>query len=100
MQKSTSPKRKNTRVLTLAGLSLLSLAAFAAVTASGVTPAQAANLAQQVDTQIAVFLVPVAILMAVMLFEAVRFVLAGPLPARVTTPKRPARRTNWADSER
>ncbi|MBJ6986764.1 hypothetical protein [Devosia sp. MC521] len=97
MQKSASPKSKNRRVFTLAGISLLSLAAIAAVTVSGVSPA---NLAQQADTQIAVFLIPVALLMAVMLYEAARFVMAGPLPARVTAPKRPARRTNWADSDR
>ncbi|WP_169196491.1 hypothetical protein [Devosia sp. MC1541] len=100
MQKSASPKSKNRRVFTLAGISLLSIAAVAAISVSGVSPANAANLAQQADTQIAVFLIPVALLMAVMLYEAARFVMAGPLPARVTAPKRPARRTNWADSDR
>ena len=48
---------------------------------AGVTPAAAANLAHQPDAQIAVFMVPLTILVLVMLFEVARMVLRGNVPA-------------------
>ncbi|MCP8887455.1 hypothetical protein [Devosia ureilytica] len=60
----------------------------------GVSPAQAANFANQPDTQIAVFMVPLTLLVLVLLFEVARFAWRGALPAK--TPARSPRPTDWA----
>lgn len=92
MQSSTSPRRKSFRIIAaVLGTFALSLgAALAMVT--GVTPAQAANIANQADTQVAVFMVPLTLLVLVMMFEVARFVQRGPLPAEAQPrrQKRPA----------
>ena len=88
MQKSTSPRRKRFRLYAVASAALLGLGSAAALIA-GVTPATAANLASQPDTQIAVFMVPLTILLIAILFEAARIALRGALPAEA-----PPRRTN------
>ncbi|UYO00974.1 MAG: hypothetical protein KIT02_07160 [Devosia sp.] len=64
----------------------------------GVTPAQAANFVAQPDTQIAVFMVPLTLLLVVLLFEAVRFVRRGTIPAQV--PSRRPRPMHWAKDDR
>ena len=74
MQKSTSPRRKRFRLYAVASAALLGLGSAAALIA-GVTPATAANLASQPDTQIAVFMVPLTILLIAILFEAARIAL-------------------------
>ncbi|KKB10140.1 hypothetical protein VE26_10250 [Devosia chinhatensis] len=61
---------------------------------AGVTPARAANLASQPDTQVAIFMVPLTLLLLVLLFEAARFVRRGTLPAQIS--ERPARSLRWA----
>lgn len=64
----------------------------------GVTPATAANIAAQPDTQIAVFMVPLTILLFVMMFEAARVVFRGQVPAETPAP-RPSR-TDWTSQQR
>lgn len=93
MHKSTSPKRKSFRRVAIATTALVTGGAAAALLA-GVTPATAANLASQPDTQIAVFMVPLTILVLAVLFEVTRFVLRGSLP--VETPVRRRASRHWA----
>ena len=90
MHKSTSTTRKSFRLYAIASTALLGLGSVAALIA-GVTPATAANLASQPDTQIAVFMVPLTILVVAILFEAARIALRGALPAEAPL-RRPARR--------
>jgi cytochrome b561 len=61
---------------------------------AGVSPAQAANFASQPDTQVAVFMVPLTLLLLVLLFEVARFVWRGTMPTRAPLPA--PRPTNWA----
>ncbi|ODT68361.1 MAG: hypothetical protein ABS75_20815 [Pelagibacterium sp. SCN 63-23] len=59
---------------------------------AGVTPARAANIASQPDTQVAVFMVPLTLLVLALLFEAARFARRGKLPAQIAdSPARPLR---------
>lgn len=95
MHSSTSPRRKSFRLLALLGLLGAVLAPVIAL-AVGVTPAQAANFASQPDTQVAVFMVPLTLLVLVLLFEVARFVRRGTLPAHAPTPA--PRPTDWAPS--
>lgn len=81
MHISTSPKRKSFTVLAVLGTISLLLAAAVALFA-GVTPAQAANIASQADTQVAVFMVPLTLLVLVMLFEVARFARRGKIPVQ------------------
>lgn len=59
--------------------------------ALGVTTAAAAQLAQDPDTQIAVFMVPLTLLVLAMLFEVARIAFRGALPAESPV-RRPPRR--------
>lgn len=96
MQKSTSTKPKTFKLLALASTAVLALGAIGAVLA-GVTPANAASLAHQVDTQIAVFMVPLTILVLMMLFEVTRIVVRGTLP--VEAPVRRSPRAYWSPAQ-
>ena len=91
MHKSTSPRRKRVKVMAVFGSIVTSLAAITALII-GVSPAQAANLASQPDMQVAVFMVPLTLLVLVLLFEVARFAWRGTLPAN---PARSARPTDW-----
>ncbi|HEV7345863.1 MAG TPA: hypothetical protein VGN60_09575 [Devosia sp.] len=94
MHKSTSTKRKSFRLYALASVTLLAGGSAAALMA-GVTPATAATIATQPDTQVAVFMVPLTILVAVLLFEVARVAWRGALPAdRPST--RSAPRRHWS----
>ena len=93
MHKSTSPKRKSFRLYAIVSAALLGLGSVSALIA-GVTPATAANLASQPDTQIAVFMVPLTILVVAILFEAARIALRGALPAEAPV-RRPVRH-HWS----
>jgi hypothetical protein len=75
--------------------SILALGGAVAGLIAGVTPATAANLAQQPDTQIAVFMVPLTILVLAVLFEVTKMVLRGNVPAEL-----PAGRNRRPLSER
>ena len=86
MHKSASPKRKSFRLYALLSAVLLGLGSVGALIA-GVTPATAANLATQPDTQIAVFMIPLTILVFAVLFEVARVVLRGNLPAEAPAPR-------------
>lgn len=92
MHKSTSPKRKSFRLVAVFGA--IGAALSTTALAIGVTPAQAADFAAQPDTQIAIFMVPLTLLVLVLLFEVARFIWRVPLPAQ--NPVRPARRPDWA----
>ncbi|WP_297112444.1 hypothetical protein [uncultured Devosia sp.] len=96
MHLSTSPRRKSFRLAALFG-AIGSTVAIAAALLIGVAPAQAANFAAQPDTQIAVFMVPLTLLVLVLLFEVARFVWRGPLPAQ--PPARLTRRPDWSSAE-
>lgn len=93
MHKSTSPKRKSFRLYAIASTVLVTAGSVAALIA-GVTPASAASLANQVDTQIAVFMVPLTLLVLAILFEVARIALRGALP--VEAPMRRPARTYWS----
>jgi hypothetical protein len=95
MHISTSSRRKSFRLLATFGTLGAGLAT-AAVLLAGVSPTQAANFASQPDTQVAVFMVPLTLLLLVLLFEVARFVLRGPPPAE--PPARAPRPTDWAQS--
>lgn len=58
--------------------------------AAGITPASAQSLAQNSKTQIAVFMVPLTLLMVAVLFEVARITLRGALPAE-PAPRQPTR---------
>lgn len=92
MHKSTSTRRKSFGLYAAATTALVGSGAAAALMA-GVTPAAAADLASQADTQIAVFMVPLTILVAAILFEAARIALRGALPAEAPL-RRP--RLHWS----
>lgn len=90
MHKSTSPKRKSFNLYAVAS-ALLVIGGSAAGLMAGVTPAEAANLVKQPDAQIAVFMVPLTLLVLAMMFEVTRMVMRGKVPAEapVARPKRP-----------
>jgi hypothetical protein len=81
MQKTTSSKRKLTPYAVATSLLLVAGAATGLIV--GVTPATAASLAQQPDTQIAVFMIPLTILVLAVMFEVTRMVLRGAVPAEL-----------------
>ncbi|ODT70060.1 MAG: hypothetical protein ABS75_14610 [Pelagibacterium sp. SCN 63-23] len=93
MHTSSSPRRRKFGLVAVLGTLAIGLGSAAALIA-GVSPAQAANFANQPDTQVAVFMVPLTLLVLVLLFEVARFVWRGTLPAQA--PARPARPTNWS----
>ncbi|MDB5621863.1 MAG: hypothetical protein JWR39_426 [Devosia sp.] len=90
MTESTSAPRKSFKLYAFASGLLLTLGTAAAVLA-GVTPATAASLAQEPDTQIAVFMVPLTLLLLAVLFEVTRIVLRGNLPAEAPVRVKPSR---------
>jgi hypothetical protein len=92
MHLSTSSKRKSFRLYAIVSTAVVGLGAAAALIA-GVTPASAASLAKSADTQVAVFMVPLTILVLAVLFEATRIVLRGNLP--VEAPLRRSSRRYW-----
>lgn len=93
MQSSPSPRRKRVRLAVVLGSAFSGVAVVSAALLGGVTPAMAANIASQPDTQIAVFLVPLTLLLLVMLFEAARFVWRGRIP--VETPAKRSLQSHW-----
>ncbi|GEM_PF-469315 len=96
MHISTSPRRKSFRLVAVFGA--IGTALSAAALMIGVTPAQAASFAAQPDTQIAVFMVPLTLLVLAMLFEVARFAWRAPLPAQA--PARPRRRPDWSAADK
>lgn len=96
MHKSTSPKRKSFRLYAIASTAIVAAGSVAALI-SGVAPATAANLATQPDTQVAVFMVPLTILVVAILFEAARVVFRGSPPAEA--PLRRPTRHHWSPGQ-
>ncbi|UJW86797.1 hypothetical protein [Devosia sp. SL43] len=96
MHKTTSPKRKSFRLYAIVSTVVVTAGSMAALIA-GVTPASAASLATQVDTQIAVFMVPLTLLVLAILFEATRIALRGALPAEA--PTRRQIRSYWSPGQ-
>lgn len=95
MQTSPSRGRKGLKLkIAVASGFAIALGVSGALLA-GVTPALAADLAAQPDAQVAVFLVPMTILIMATMFEVGRFVWRNRIPA--TTPAR-RRPTNWSAS--
>lgn len=96
MQSSTSPKRKSFKLLAFSGGLVMALGSGAALL-TGITPAEAATMVQQPDAQVAVFMVPLTILVAAMLFEVARMTWRGKLPAENRVPAR--RRQHWSPGQ-
>lgn len=96
MHKSTSPKRKSFRLYAIVSTAIVAAGSVAALMA-GVSPATAANLATQPDTQIAVFMVPLTILVIAILVEVARIAFRGALPAEAPV-RRPAR-LHWSPGQ-
>jgi hypothetical protein len=96
MHKSTSPKRKSFRLYAIASVAVLGLGSVAGLIA-GVTPASAASLASQPDTQVMVFMVPLTILLVAILFEAARIATRGALPAEAPLRRKPHR--HWTPGQ-
>jgi hypothetical protein len=96
MHKSTSTRRKSFRLYAIASTAIVALGSVSALIV-GVTPATAANLASQPDTQIAVFMVPLTILVIAILFEVARVALRGALPA--DAPRRRQALPNWSPGQ-
>jgi hypothetical protein len=92
MHTSTSSKRKSFRLYAIVSTALVGVSAAAAL-AAGITPATASSLAQNADTQVAVFMIPLTLLVLALLFEVTRIVMRGALPAD-SKPRRPSR-LNW-----
>ena len=80
MTEPTMAPRKSFKLYAFASGLFLTLGAAGAVLA-GVTPAAAASLAQEPDAQIAVFMIPLTILLLAVLFEVTRVALRGNIPA-------------------
>lgn len=87
MHKSTSPKRKSFNIYTVASAFLV-IGGSAAALMAGVTPAEAANLVKQPDAQIAVFMVPLTLLVLAMIYEVTRMVLRGNVPVELPVASR------------
>ena len=95
MHISTSAKRKGFRLLTVIGA--LGAAVIAASTVvDRVTPARAADFVLQPDMQVAVFMIPLTLLVLALLFEVARFTWRGKLPVQEPRAPRP---TDWALSQ-
>lgn len=92
MRKSASPKRKKLKLYALASALTVGLSSTFALLA-GVTPATAATIVHQPDAQVAVFMVPLTILVLAILFETARVVLRGNLP--VEAPSRRSASRYW-----
>lgn len=97
MHKSTSPKRKSFRLYTVLSTLIVGGSSAAALVA-GVTPATAATLASQPDTQIAVFMVPLTILVLAIMFEVARVVLRNTVPAEAPARRSVAAGRYWSPS--
>ena len=89
MHTSTSSKRKSFRLYAIVSTALVGVGAAAALTA-GITPATASSLAQNADTQIAVFMIPLTLLVLALLFEVTRVAVRGALPVD-SKPRRSSR---------
>ena len=97
MQTTTSPKRKSFSRKAAIATGLAAVLGGGAAALTGAVPAVAADFAAQPDTQIAVFMVPVTLLMGIMLFEVGRFAWRNRIPN--STPAR-RRQTNWSSDQR
>jgi len=93
MHKSASPRGKKVGLLALAGTALLGLVSGFAFLA-GITPAMAATLASRTDTQVAVFMIPLALLLLTLLYQVARLAWRGTVPAPTPAPR--PRRLHWA----
>jgi hypothetical protein len=82
--------------LAMAG-GLFAAIALAAVALSATSPGFAARIANDPETQVAVFLIPVTMLFLLMMFEVGRFVWRDRIPAALP-PRR--RRTHWSEAQR
>ncbi|MBE7732380.1 hypothetical protein [Devosia faecipullorum] len=96
MHISASPRRRKIGLIALFGILVPVSAAMALM--AGITPALAADIARQPDTQVAVFMVPLTLLVLALLFEAARFIRRGALPAQSSV--RPARPLHWPQDRR
>jgi len=91
---STSPERKSFKRPLAIVSGLIGLGAVGGALTLGVSPALAADIAAQPDTQVAVFMVPVTLLILAMMLEVGRFVWRNRIPASSAPARR--RRTDWS----
>lgn len=92
MHVSSARRPFRVRFFLVAGLAFLAAAGIAGFALTS-APARLAQLAHEPDTQIAVFMVPLTLLVLAMLVEATRVVLRGKLPAQAPARRR---RSHWA----
>ena len=86
MHKSTPAQRKKLRLYAAITTVVVAIGSIAAVLVA-VGPAQAQSLAHSADTQVAVFMVPLTLLVLAMLFEVARIALRGALPEEEPPPR-------------
>ncbi|MEO5807282.1 hypothetical protein [Devosia sp.] len=86
MHKSTSAQRKSFKLYAIASSVLAGTGGVAALF-FGVSPSNAADFAQTIDAPVAVFMVPLSLLVFAILFEVARITWRGALPEQA-----PARR--------
>lgn len=89
----SSRGRKGLKVKMAIAAGFASALGLAGAFLAGVAPAFAADLAAQPDTQVAIFMVPLTILILTMLFEVGRFVWRNRIPAPTPTRRR---NTDWS----
>lgn len=95
MHVTSSRGRKSLKVKLAIASGFATALGLAGAFLAGVTPAFAADLATQPDAQIAVFMIPVTILVLTMLIEVGRFVWRNRIPASAPPRRRP---TDWSVS--
>ena len=92
MHVSSAKRPFRVRFFLLAGLALVAVAGIAGL-ALGLAPVRLEQLAHEPDAQIAVFMVPLTLLVLAVLVEATRIVWQGKLPAPAPARRR---RSHWA----
>lgn len=92
MHKSTSAQRKSFKLYAVAGSVLAGIGAVSALI-FGASPANAADFINTINAPVAVFMVPLSILVFAILFEVARITWRGPLPEQ--TPERRDARQYW-----
>ena len=97
MHKTTSPRQKSFKRFAIGSTVVVAVASGVALLA-GVGTASAATLIAQPDAQIAIFMVPLTLLVLATMIEVARFALRGPLPD--SAPARIRKPRHWSPGRR
>jgi len=90
MPRTTLSRSKSFIACYALAAAVVALTSGAAIYAS-ISPSGAASLIGGIDTQVALFLVPLAVLMFAIIAEVLHATLRGVTPARIDRPARPIR---------